>query len=204
MVTVLEFTPDALPVFNVAEAARYARVSGDPVSMERLPRLKTRLDSVLAPRACYEVYDVTVDGDKVTIGTLAVNSRGLAICLGGCSRAAVFAATVGRGVDRMIRAEMLTCPGDGCLLGATGSERVEALCDLVCSTLKDREANGKSIRPRFSPGYGDLPLEIQSDIFALLGCTRNIGISLGSGLIMTPEKSVTAIVGIEDRKGEEL
>ena len=50
-------------------------------------------------------------------------------------------------------------------------------------------------KPRFSPGYGDLSLEVQKEIFSLLDCPRKIGVSLGDSLLMTPSKSVTAIIG---------
>lgn len=204
MARVMEFSPDMLPSFNVSEAARYAGVRGDGESLEKLPRLKAQLDGVLTPRACYDVYSVKVEGEAIDFGSFSVRSHSLARCLEKCRSAAVFAATAGHGVDRLIRARMLTLPSEGCLLGAIGSERVEALCDLVCSHLADTaELKGKIMRPRFSPGYGDLSLELQREIFSLLDCTRSIGISLGEGLLMTPEKSVTAIVGFEDAEYEE-
>ena len=56
-------------------------------------------------------------------------------------------------------------------------------------------AAGKKARPRFSPGYGDVDLAVQKDFFRLLPCTR-IGLTLMDTLIMSPEKSVTAFVGI--------
>ena len=52
------------------------------------------------------------------------------------------------------------------------------------------------LRPRFSPGYGDLPLELQKDVFRVLDCPRKIGLSLNESLLMSPSKSVTAIIGI--------
>ena len=86
-------------------------------------------------------------------------------------------------------------------LQALGSERVEALCDEFEKDIK-KELGGEGVffRPRFSPGYGDLPLEFQKDIFRLLECPRRIGISLGESLLMTPSKSVTAIIGFGDKK----
>lgn len=51
-------------------------------------------------------------------------------------------------------------------------------------------------RPRFSPGYGDLPLSAQREIFAVLDCGKRIGLMLNDSLLMSPSKSVTAFVGI--------
>ena len=56
------------------------------------------------------------------------------------------------------------------------------------------------LRPRFSPGYGDLPLALQADVFWALDCTSKIGVSLSESLIMSPQKSVTAIIGISEKE----
>ena len=56
----------------------------------------------------------------------------------------------------------------------------------------------KHLRPRFSAGYGDLSLSVQKDIFSVLDCARKIGLTLNDSLIMSPSKSVTAVVGISD------
>ena len=76
---------------------------------------------------------------------------------------------------------------------AIGAERIESLCDAFCA---EREAEGLRLRPRFSPGYGDLPLELQRDLFRGLDCSRKIGLTLNESLLMSPSKSVTAIAGI--------
>ena len=52
------------------------------------------------------------------------------------------------------------------------------------------------LEPRFSPGYGDLPLSAQKNIFAVLDPERRIGLTLNSSLLMSPSKSVTAFVGL--------
>jgi hypothetical protein len=81
------------------------------------------------------------------------------------------------------------------MLQALGSERVEALCDEFCRLMAIESK--RELRPRFSPGYGDLPLELQRDIFRLLEPSRRIGVVLNDSLLMSPSKSVTAIIGIE-------
>ena len=62
------------------------------------------------------------------------------------------------------------------------------------------EYRGLPLSARFSAGYGDVPLELQRDIFALLDCPRRIGLTLNESLLMSPSKSVTAIVGISRGK----
>ncbi len=80
---------------------------------------------------------------------------------------------------------------------AIGAERIESLCDMFCGELAETYAkDGMSLRPRFSPGYGDLPLEAQKSVFKALDCHRKIGLALNDSLLMSPSKSVTAIVGL--------
>ena len=196
MVITKSYGTDRLPPVRCDEVARY---SGTPREQLCLDRLAPRLDGEICARVCYRIYDISVSDEQVNInGVGNIRSHSLALCLSGCSRVAIFAATLGYGVDRLIRASMLTSPSEGCILGALGSERTEALCDLFASELDGEMAKeGFSTRPRFSPGYGDLPLEFQREIFRALGVTRCIGVSLGEGCIMTPEKTVTAIIGIK-------
>ena len=79
---------------------------------------------------------------------------------------------------------------------AIGTERIESLCDTFCGEYsKEKNVN---LKPRFSPGYGDLSLETQKDIFIILDCPRKIGVTLNESFLMSPSKSVTAFVGICD------
>ena len=137
----------------------------------------------------------------VCFSSLTLESQALARNLKKCTRVLLFAATVGLELDRLIAKYSKLSPSRALVLQALGAERVEALCDAFLSDLKPfyREA-GLSMRPRFSPGYGDLPLEVQKDFFALLDCHRKIGLSLNDSLLMSPTKSVTAVVGLFDAK----
>ena len=109
----------------------------------------------------------------------------------------MMAATIGLELDRRIARSERFSPSKALLLQALGAERVEALCDTFCSDFKAQVCpEGNTITRRFSPGYGDLQLEAQIDFFRLLDCSRQIGVSLNSSLLMSPSKSVTAIFGI--------
>ena len=62
-----------------------------------------------------------------------------------------------------------------------------------------REAPGLYLRPRFSPGYGDLDISHQRAMFDLLELEKRLGLSLTQTQMMLPEKSVTAIAGLSNR-----
>ena len=53
-------------------------------------------------------------------------------------------------------------------------------------------------KPRFSPGYSDLDIVHQKDVINILNATKKIGLSTTSSYMLTPAKSVTAIIGITD------
>ena len=51
------------------------------------------------------------------------------------------------------------------------------------------------LRPRFSPGYGDFDIRYQKSIMRMLDCAKNIGLTMTDSYMMTPTKSVTAVIG---------
>lgn len=148
-------------------------------------------------KVCYARLPVKVCHDGIDLGFAKVSSAALTKALSGCDRAVVFAATAGIELDRLIARYSSVSPAKALMLQSIGAERIECLCDLFCDELWDlANGRGEIIRPRFSPGYGDLPLELQRDIFSVLDCPRKIGLTLNESLLMSPTKSVTAIVGI--------
>ena len=151
---------------------------------------------------CWCEVSLRREPEGVDLGFTRTDSKALSRCLAGCGGAVVFAATVGMGLDRLIHRAQATSPARALMLQALGAERIEALCDAFCRDLAAQAAErGLAARPRFSPGYGDWPLEAQRDIFRLLDCPRRIGLTLNNSLLMSPTKSVTAVVGLGAEKG---
>lgn len=188
------------PMFNRHEALRYAGCLG-----EVEPEVENMLDACLKEilpvcsyRYCYQRVEVLhLDEKELALGELNLVSEGLARNLRGCREAFVFGATIGVDVDRLIQKYGRLEPSKGLFMQAIGAERIEALCDELCQRLaSDIAPEGLRLRPRFSPGYGDLALDVQQGIFAMLDLPRNAGISLNDSLLMSPSKSVTAIAGI--------
>ena len=147
--------------------------------------------NALSYKVCYSAVDITWQCGVAALPVKMFGSKDLSACLKGCRKAVLMAATVGLGIDRLINKYERLSPSKALFLQALGAERVEALCDRFCRDLPG------ALRPRFSPGYGDLPLEVQKEFITYLDCTHLIGITLNDSLLMTPSKSVTAIVGIE-------
>ena len=184
------------------EILRYAGAKeGDRALFALLDECEALTKGMLSYRIAYAETTVHMTDEGLELGFFATKSRDLARALSGCERAVVFGATVGIGLDRLVARYTALSPAKGLLLDALGTAHVEALCDAFCAELAEKYAReGAILRPRFSPGYGDLPLQTQRAVFSALDLSRRIGITLNESLLMTPSKSVTAIVGVREEK----
>ena len=178
-------------------AGYYRKNAADASDTSLMEECLQRALDMASYRICFRSGDLAVEGDTVRFDFAETHSRSLAKALAGCQEAIVFAATAGSGIDRLIRREERVSPVKALWYQAIGAERVESLCDMFCRGLAyEYAAKGFRLRPRFSPGYGDLSMEFQKDLFRVL-VPGKIGITLGESLLMSPSKSVTAIIGIE-------
>ncbi len=189
-----------LPPCNKAEILRYCGAKESDKSLDGLiDGCISEADGKLSPRVCWKEYDIKHIPEGVDLGFAKVSSRLLERHLFGCHRIALFAATVGIEIDRLIMKYSHISPSRAVVFQAIGAERIEALCDMLENKIKlDCEMSGKSTVHRVSPGYGDIPLTLQRDIIAALDCPKTVGISLNDSLLMSPTKSVTAIIGVKN------
>lgn len=184
------------------EVLRYMR-AGKDITGELDKIIYTSIDKVyssITPRVCYIYLPLEIVGENVILGDMLFKSSSLSKRLAGCHKACVFAATVGTDVDRAIRASGAISSVFGLAADASGTAAVEELCDEFCRKLKEKSnEDGECTTSRFSAGYGDLSIEYQKDIINLLQTKKHIGVSLSVGGMMTPTKTVTAIVGIKNK-----
>ena len=192
----------APPEVDRREVLRYAGVGRfDEASDKLLDKCIAESMDKLQYKACYRVLDIEFCDGLIDLGFTKVASASLTKRLDGCEKIVVFCATVGADIDRLIAKYNILSPATAVMLQALGSERVEALCDMICERISnDAAEKGYSCKARFSPGYGDLPLNLQREIFDALDCTRKIGVTLNENLFMKPTKSVTAIIGLKNAK----
>lgn len=190
-----------LPPVNYKEVLRYAGVrAADSATEALLPVCEKLIAPHVSPRACYREMAVTRTDGELFIGSAATSSLALERSLQGCDRVVLFGATLGLDVDRLIVRESAASPATALLLDALAVERIEAFCDTLCAELSAHyAAEGRFLCPRYSPGYGDLPLFFQETIFSLLDLPKTIGLTLNKSLMMSPQKSVTALLGIRKR-----
>ena len=147
------------PPVNNKEIMRYAGCKdSNDASLQFL--LEECLEEVLPKlfyKVCYMELPLSIIGESCDFEYMQVQSKDLAKNLHGCEQAVLFAATIGVEIDRLILKYSKIAPTKAVLLQAIGAERIESLCNAFCQEIEDR--TGK-IRTRFSPGYGDLSIEL--------------------------------------------
>lgn len=144
--------------------------------------------------SCVRVPVISGNEGILNLGFGELQSRDLSKNLEGCKEAFIFAVTIGAGVDRLLNKLSLTSPSSLFITDGLASALVESVCDEAERLIK----NSLCCKPRFSPGYGDLSLEIQPGILNLLNAQKLLGITLNKNLLMTPTKTITAIMGIKN------
>lgn len=109
------------------------------------------------------------------------------------------AATLGTSVDILMKRYSLTDMAKSVVLQACAAAYLEEYCDdLQLSIGEELKAQNEWLRPRFSPGYGDFDIHHQDDILRMLDTAKKIGLTMTDSYMLTPTKSVTAIIGISD------
>ena len=189
------------PEYNIREILRYADCG--KAEAEEFPLLKeclAELEGKLSYKVCWRYFPIRRLENGLDLSFAETDSAALGRNLADCDGVIVFAATTGLGIDRPIAKYGRISPSKSFLFHAVGAERIESLCDCFCAEIQKQAAEQERfIKPRFSPGYGDLPLEMQESIFRVLDCPRKIGLSLNKSLLMSPSKSVTALIGITEK-----
>lgn len=185
------------PPVNKSEILRYSGVR------EMTPEVQKLLDCCLEEikgkltySVCYRRFPLSICENAVNLFFTQVKSSSLKKNLEDCHSFILFAATVGIELDRLIARYGRTSPSKALMMQAIGAERIEGLCDKFTEFISEEYG---TVAPRFSPGYGDFPLSMQKDFFSVLQPSRKIGLTLNSSMLMSPSKSVTAIIGISDK-----
>ena len=183
------------------EAIRYLGAgAGDENLRRQAAAVAAELTAALKPRYVYRVFDLEREEKTIRLAGTGVRLTGAAAStmLSQCHRAALLACTLGPGFDAMLRREQARDMGRAVMLDACGSAWVESGCNAAEEELRAR-LPGLFLTDRFSPGYGDLPLDIQPAVCAALDAGRRVGIHVSDSFLMNPMKSVTAVIGIADR-----
>lgn len=190
--------PDSL---DKSEAARYMGVKGTPDNAvsELLDTAEKLVLERIAPKYVYRETSVTFCDDGVRLECMDALLTGNAIKkhLAGCERAVILAATLSAEADKLIRQTSYENMALSLAVDCLCSSAIEQVCNLAEEEIfADRKDVYRTWR--FSAGYGDLPLELQSEFLKSLNAQRRIGLTVTSESLLIPSKSVTAIIGISE------
>ena len=175
-VRTLTLTP---PPPSRKEILRYAGERGDALYDTLLDECIAEALPHLSYRAAYAVFPVHRIESTLDFGFMQTESRGLAKCLSSYDYALIFGATLGHAYDRLLVRASAGSPLKSLFFDAIGAERAEALCDTLCGEIaREYQSAGGALGARYSPGYGDLPLAVQKDIFRVMDFPRHIGLTL--------------------------
>lgn len=188
--------------FEKEEALRYMGIKGKAEAdvLRLLEKAEESLKDVAAPRHAALRIPVLAEGDQVFTPAFSVTSPALAKHLAPVKEAFLFAATLGADVDRLMARYTKVDMAFAFALQAAAASALECYADDVTRSLLLPEEVGRvHLLPRFSPGYGGFPIEFQTEILAALSADRRIGLSETASHMLTPLKSITAVIGITNK-----
>lgn len=179
---------------DTAAALRYLGVQGTPDSAlsDMLKQSGADLRQAAVPRA------VSLCARREQVARYLIGED-IARHLAGCEKCILLAVTLGAELDRAQRTVSAVDMARAVVLDALSSVAAEAAADAAEHTLREEfSAQGLFLTGRFSPGYGDYPITVQNDLLRLLDAPRRIGLSATPTHLLTPRKSITAVLGVAD------
>ena len=185
-----------------AEALRYMGYGdSEPDSnfSARIDTAEKELIKTARPRFIWKLLGISrKDEECILAGGIRLTGKAICEHLGGCNEALFMAATLSSHCDMLIKKAQARSMTDALITDALASAGIEQICNKA-ELLIGKELGEKYMTWRFSPGYGDLPLDLQEDILSLLDAQRKIGLTVTDSSVLIPTKSVTAIIGVSEK-----
>ena len=187
--------------WNDRELLRYLGCKNGIVPDENtkvlIAQCKQELEQAASPRVTWREYPLSIQDHVIDMTCFQTRSKSLERNLKDCEQILLFAATLGSQVDVLLHRYNMIQMSKAVVMQAASVAMLETFCDEENQKLKEAyQEKGWYLRPRFSPGYGDFPLECQRQIAPALELSKRIGVTLTDSLLMAPSKSVTAVIGL--------
>lgn len=159
------------------------------------------LSKISKPRYIYNIFDIETLGNSINFISTTLTLKGNNICshLKSSEKCAIMAATLGIEVDKQLSINSSLNLTKAIIMDACATASIEALCDIAQLEIKKQaQKRGLCITSRYSPGYGDLVIDVQPQIINVLDAYKKIGLSSTDNCILIPRKSVTAFIGLQN------
>lgn len=177
------------------EALRYAGWRGPAPDAETLSALNGMCAAVAnsaEPKGVWAKY--TFSDGKLKEADYPLSGSDIIRHLADSDEVVLMVVTLGLSVDRKSAALQLKSARDALLFDAAASAAIEAFADEFTEEISAKL--GAPLGRRFSPGYGDFPLESQRELAALLNADKRIGLIVNRDYNMIPLKSITALAPV--------
>lgn len=193
-------------MINIKEVYRYMGIkSSEEISKDldlKVNKIIKEAQEAAEFKTVSKYFNIERKEEILNLGFCQTSSKALKKNLCGCEKILLFAATLGMNYERRLSFFSESSPFDALVWHAAGTEILEKKAD---DFLKQKSQEDKVFfKPRFSPGYGDLPLELQKDIFSALKPEKYIGAYLTNSMLMVPSKTITALAGVCKEKENNL
>lgn len=192
------------------EVLRYLEYKGQDIDnnlIEIIEECRNITKDRINPRYTFRVYSIKqkYKGIIELEGTnLILESNDLYEILKDCNECILMAATLGINIEKDIKKYSCTELTKGIIIDSCATTAIEEVCDRVQNEIENNILkNGQYLTFRYSPGYGDLSIEKNTEILTILNGQKEIGLTITNSGIMIPRKSVIAIIGISDKKAEQ-
>lgn len=188
-----------IPSIPLREVLHFLGWRGSPIEESVLLQIHGAMDIVRSELDAYVVTKhFTLDTDLLLSDSIFLpKGNDIRHLLKDSHEAVLMAATLGARSERLLLRYQARSSADAVIMDAALSAAIEAVCDEQEQLLRDEY--GKSelyLTDRFSPGYGDMPIEQTKEICAVLQTEKTIGLTVSHSGIMIPRKSVTAMIGV--------
>ena len=187
------------------EVLRYLGYKNQELSRELENRIDSLIEtakSVCSPKFTHMISDVEFNTDAIFLSGTSIQLTGNDIKkhLTGAKKCIILACTLGTAFETELMRIQAKSVTDSVIFDAVGNAYIESFAD-SCENklLKPYRDGGYYSKYRYSPGYGDLPIELQNDILSALSAQKRIGLSVTDTNILIPRKSITAFIGIYDK-----
>lgn len=188
----------------IKDALRYIGASKekDELLIEKVKLTFQDLQKIALPKVVYKSFPIKVEAGCVYFEgtTLSIKSQDLCRIFAHTHTCYILAATLGGRVDQVINRTQRIDMLDAIVLDACASVLVDKVCDDLEAELFEKLVENEYFTMRFSPGYGDVPLECQDGIIQILEAEKRIGVTLTKAKLLFPTKSITALIGISNQK----
>lgn len=157
--------------------------------------------SIIEPKYIYRYFNTEINDEVVNLENTSLELRGKDINkhLSNSKVCVLMIATLGNKIEQTTRLYERSNLTKALIMDACATTAIEEVCDYVEGIVKNKaKEENKNITFRYSPGYGDLDLDIQNDFIKVMDASRKIGVVASSHNLLFPRKSVTAIIGIID------